>query len=104
MHQVCSQLTHLDGSGVPTGLLDLVFSNVPELFDPYASVMPPISSYYHLPVAISSTSPTQTNSSSFWTRQVVYFPGNILTKWPIPDFTSMTENMFFEQENDINKI
>ena len=34
MHQVCSQLTHLDGSGVPTGLLDLVFSNVPELSTP----------------------------------------------------------------------
>ena len=38
----------------PNSLLDLVFTNVPDIFCPSAEMMPPISSSDHLPVVIRS--------------------------------------------------
>ena len=54
--QLCRQATHLNHDGEPESLLDLVFTNVPELFSNSARVLPPISSSDHLPVVIQNKS------------------------------------------------
>ena len=60
--QLCRRATHLNHDGEPESLLDLVFTNVPELFSESARVLPPIGSSDHLPVVIQSKSAEYFNS------------------------------------------
>ena len=69
--QLCRQATHLNHDGEPESLLDLVFTNVPELFSNSARVLPPISSSDHLPVVIQNKSaeyfnPQKTQTYTKW--------------------------------------
>ena len=69
--QLCRQATHLNHDGEPESLLDLVFTNVPELLSNSARVLPPISSSDHLPVVIQNKSaeyfnPQKTQTYTKW--------------------------------------
>ena len=42
LSQLVNKPTHLNSEGVPVSLLDLAFTNVPDLFSPMVDVMHPI--------------------------------------------------------------
>ena len=52
MSQLVNKPTHLNSEGVPVSLLDLAFTNVPDLFSPMVDVMHPIGLSDHLPVVL----------------------------------------------------
>ena len=54
MSQLCYQPTHLNSEGVPASLLDLVFTNIPDLLSPLVDVMAPIGRSDHLPVVVQN--------------------------------------------------
>ena len=54
LSQLCYQPTHLNSEGVPASLLDLVFTNIPDLLSPLVDVMAPIGRSDHLPVVVQS--------------------------------------------------
>ena len=52
MSQLVNKPTHLNSEGVPVSLLDLAFTDVPDLFSPMVDVMHPIGLSDHLPVVL----------------------------------------------------
>ncbi len=59
--QLCSSPTHIDNTGQPTTLLDLIFTNTPDHFEA-PTTLPPLSD--HLPVLISTSEQVMTSPPS----------------------------------------
>ena len=102
MSQICSKLTHLSRDGVPERVLDLVFTDAPDLFDAPAQVSPPISSSDPLPVVVHCTlscrfSRPQTSDHVHW-------------QYHLKDQNRMSDAFLFENwahvvhKNDIDNV
>ena len=94
--QLCRQATHLNHDGEPESLLDLVFTNVPELFSNSARVLPPISSSDHLPVVIQNKSAEYFNPQKTQKHSIPngFTIKKIKIRWTMHS-SSMIGRMFF---------